>query len=112
LAKKFLRISFKTQLLETASQKQKEQRQKQQDVSFSDVFSLPVHFVFLAIFSYCLHVFCQVCLLVKKTAEIDQEWQNSQLVPGKHMAKPRFDWTNRKKISQLSKTTFTYCSTS
>jgi hypothetical protein len=28
-------------------------RQKQLDVSFSDVFSLPVHFEFFAIFSYC-----------------------------------------------------------
>jgi hypothetical protein len=41
-SKKFLPISFKTQLLETSPQKQKEQRQKQLDVSFSNLFSLPV----------------------------------------------------------------------
>jgi hypothetical protein len=28
-------------------------RQKQLDASFSDVFSLPVHFEFFVIFSYC-----------------------------------------------------------
>jgi hypothetical protein len=38
---------------------------------FSYVFSLPVHFEFFAIFSYCLRFFCQVCLLVKETAEIE-----------------------------------------
>jgi hypothetical protein len=65
-SKKFLPISFKIQLLETSPQKQKEQRQKQLDVSFSDIFSLPAHFEFFAIFSS----FCQVCLLVKETAEI------------------------------------------
>jgi hypothetical protein len=54
-SKKFLPISFKIQLLKTSSQKQKEQRQKQLDVSFSDDLSLPVHFEFFAIFSYCLH---------------------------------------------------------
>jgi hypothetical protein len=43
----FLLISFKIHLLESSPQKQKEQRQKQLDVSFSDVFSLPVHFEFL-----------------------------------------------------------------
>jgi hypothetical protein len=40
-------ISFKIQLLETSPKKQKEQRQKQLDVSFSDVFSLPVHLNYL-----------------------------------------------------------------
>jgi hypothetical protein len=47
-SKKFLPISFKIQLLETSSQKQKKQRQKAIDVYFSDVFSLPVHFEFFA----------------------------------------------------------------
>jgi hypothetical protein len=36
---------------------------------FSDAFSLPVHFELFAIFSY--FTFCQVCLVVKETAEID-----------------------------------------
>jgi hypothetical protein len=35
-------------VVKTSPQKQKEQL-------FSDVFSLPVHFDFFAIFSYCLH---------------------------------------------------------
>jgi hypothetical protein len=64
LSKKFLPISFKIQLLETSPQKQKEQRQKQQDVSFSDVSSRPVHYEFFA--------FCQIHLLVKETAEIER----------------------------------------
>ncbi len=36
---------------------------------FSDVFSLPVHFKFFAIFSYCSHFAKFVCLL--ETAEIE-----------------------------------------
>jgi hypothetical protein len=43
-SKKFPPISFKNQQLETSHQKQKEQRQNQPDVSFSDVFSIPEHF--------------------------------------------------------------------
>jgi hypothetical protein len=54
---------------------------------FSDVFSLPGHFEFFAIFSYCLQSVSQVCLLVKETAEIETE---VQLGPGKHTAKTRF----------------------
>jgi hypothetical protein len=50
-SQKFLPISFKIQLLETSPQKQKGHRQKQLDVSISDVFSLPVHFEFFAVFS-------------------------------------------------------------
>ncbi len=72
--KEFLPTSFlffKIQLLQTSPQKQKEQRQKQLGEDklvttqilkiksliflFSDVFSLPVHFEFFAIFSHCLH---------------------------------------------------------
>ncbi len=65
-SKEFLPISFKFQLLETSPQKQKEQRQKQLGTDklvttqiwklknlmslFSDVFSLPVHFEYYAIF--------------------------------------------------------------
>jgi hypothetical protein len=65
-SKEFLQIQFKIHLLETYPQKQKEQRQKQLGVDkllttqiwklknlmslFSDVFSLPVHFEYYAIF--------------------------------------------------------------
>jgi hypothetical protein len=56
--------------LVTSPQKQKEQRQKQLDVSFSDVFSLPVQFEFFAVFSYCLHFAKFVCLFTE-TAEIE-----------------------------------------
>jgi hypothetical protein len=37
---------------------------------FSDVFSLPVHFEYFAIFSSCLH-FAKFFLLVKETVEIE-----------------------------------------
>jgi hypothetical protein len=78
-SKKFLPVSFKIQLLETSPQKQKEQRQKQLDVFFSDVYSLSVHFELFAIFSDCLFIFCQVCLLVKETAvrRLKQGWRKS-----------------------------------
>jgi hypothetical protein len=66
----FLLISFIIHLLETSPQKQKEQRQQQLDFSFFTVFSLPAHFEFFAI----LH--CQVCLLVKETAEIETEMKS------------------------------------
>jgi hypothetical protein len=51
--------------LETSPQKQKEQRQKQPDVSFSDVFSLPVHFEFFANFSYYLHFAKKISQIIK-----------------------------------------------
>ncbi len=63
-------ILFKIQLLKTSPQKQKEQRKMQLDAVF-DVFSLPVHFEFFAIFSYCLHFVKFVCMLVKETAKIE-----------------------------------------
>jgi hypothetical protein len=76
--KKFLPISFQIQLLETSPQKQTEQRQKKLhvDVSFFNVFSLPVHFEFFAIFSYCLHFSKFVCLL-KRLKRLKQEEQKS-----------------------------------
>jgi hypothetical protein len=43
---------------------------------FSDVFSLPVHLEFFAIFSYCLHFAKFVCLF-KKLQRLKQEWQKS-----------------------------------
>jgi hypothetical protein len=60
--------------LKLLPKKEKEQRQKQLDVSFSDVFSLPVHFEFFAIFSYCLDFAKFVCLL-KRLQRLKQEWQ-------------------------------------
>ena len=41
----------------------------QLDVSFSDVFSLHVHFEFFAIFSYCLHF--TECVRLLKGPEIE-----------------------------------------
>ncbi len=55
------------------SPQKKEQRQKQLDVSFSDVFSLPVHVEFFAVFYYYLHFAMHVCLSVKETTEIETE---------------------------------------
>jgi hypothetical protein len=72
---KFQPISFKIQLFNTSPQTE-EQRQKQQHVSFSDVFSLPVHFEFFAIFSYCLH-FAKFACLLKRLQSLKQEWQKS-----------------------------------
>jgi hypothetical protein len=41
-----------------------------------DVFSLPVHFEFFAISSYCLHFAKFVCQL-KRLQRLKQEWQKS-----------------------------------
>jgi hypothetical protein len=65
-SKEFLPISFKIQLLETSPEKEKDQREKQLGADklvttqvwklknfmslFCDVFSLPVHFEYYAIF--------------------------------------------------------------
>ena len=88
-SKKFLPISFKIQLLETSPQKQKEKRQKQVDTLFSDVFSLPVHFEFFAVFSYCLHFAKFVCLL-KRLQRLKQEWQKSPARTRQTYGKTRF----------------------
>jgi hypothetical protein len=64
---------------------------------FSTVFYLPVHFEFFAI----LHFF-QVCLLVKKTAEIESgmveksSWDQANI-----QQKLGLVWRNRKKINQI-----------
>jgi hypothetical protein len=84
-SKKFLPISFKIQLLETSPQIEKKQRQKQLDV-FSEVFSLPVHFGILCNLLLPF-TFCQVCLLVKETAEIETGMAAGL---GKHKARTRF----------------------
>jgi hypothetical protein len=97
-SKKFLPISFKIQLLET-SLKTEEQRQKQ-----LDVFSLPVHFEFFAIFAYCLHFAKFVCLF-KRLQRLKQEWQRS--TAGTDKNKVWFGEIERK-LAKSSKTAFTY----
>ncbi len=54
-----------------------------------------------------LFTFCQVCLPVKATAEIETGMgRKVQLGPGKHTAKTSLVWRNRKKISQIIKDYF------
>jgi hypothetical protein len=73
---------------------------------FSDVFSLPVHFEFFAVFSYCSH-FCQVCLPVKETAEIETGMaEKSSCDQANIRQKLGLVWRNRKKISQIIKEYF------
>jgi hypothetical protein len=82
--KQFLPISFKIQLLETSPQKQKEQRQNQLNVSFSDF-----------------------CLLVKETAEIETGTaEKSSWVQANIRQKLGLVWRNRKKIGQIIKDHF------
>jgi hypothetical protein len=84
--------------LKTFPQKQKEQRQKQLDVSFSDVFSLPAHFEFFAIFS-CYLLFSQ---FVKETAEIETGMaEKSRWGQANIQQKLGLVWRNRKKISKI-----------
>jgi hypothetical protein len=52
---------------------------------FSDAFSLPVHFEFFAIFSYCLHFAKFVCLLQRL-----QEWLKSPAGTRQTYGKNRF----------------------
>jgi hypothetical protein len=72
---------------------------------FSDVFSLPVHFEFFAIFSYCSYFAKFVCLL--ETAEIEtgmaekSSWNQANI-----RQKLGLVWRNRKKISQITKDYF------
>jgi hypothetical protein len=104
-SKKFLPITFKIQLLETSPQKQKELRQRQLDVSFSDVFSLPVHFEFFAIFSYCLH-FSKFACLLKRLQRLKQEWQKKSdgTMQANIRQKLGLVWRNGRKLAKLSKT--------
>jgi hypothetical protein len=74
---------------------------------FSDVFSLPGHFEFFAIFSFCLQPVCQVCLLVKETAQIETGMaEQSSWDQAKIRQKLGLVWRNRKKISQIIKDYF------
>jgi hypothetical protein len=101
-SKKFLLISFKIQLSETFPQKQKEKKTKAARSLFTYVFSLPVHFEFFAIFSYCLHLSrlsaCRDRTGMAEKSSWDQQgniWQKIGLV-----------WRSRKKISQNIKDKF------
>jgi hypothetical protein len=73
---------------------------------FSDVFSLPVPFEFFAS-SLTFFTFCQVCLPVKETAEIEKgmaeksSWDQANIQQKLGLA-----WRNRKKISQIIKDYF------
>jgi hypothetical protein len=80
--------------------------------NFSDVFSLPVHFEFFTIFSYCLHVVKFVCLL-KRQQRLKQEWQKSQAGTRQTYGK-NLVWFGEieRKLAKLSKTIFTYRSSS
>jgi hypothetical protein len=68
------------------SSKREETKTKAARCFFSDVFSLPVHFG-IRCNLLLLFTFCQVCLLVKETAEIET---GMAAVLGKYKAKTRF----------------------
>jgi hypothetical protein len=74
---------------------------------FSDVFSLPVYFEFFAIFSYYLHFAKFVCLL-KRLRRLKQKWQKekSNWDQANIQQKLGLVWSNRKKISQITKDYF------
>jgi hypothetical protein len=73
---------------------------------FPDVFSLPLHFEFFAILSYCLHFAKFVCLL-KRLQRMKQEWQKkSSWDQANIWQKLGLVWRNRKKISQIIKDYF------
>jgi hypothetical protein len=92
--------------LETSPQKQKEQRQKQLDVSFfwclfpSCTFWIFCNFLLLL-------TFCQVFLPVKETAEIETGIaEKSSWDPAIKRQKLGLVWRYRKKISQIIKNYF------
>ncbi len=80
--------------------------------NFSDVFSLPLHFEFVAIFSYCLHVAKFVCLL-KRQQRLKQEQQKSPAGTRQTYDK-NLAWFGEieRKLAKLPKATFTYRSSS
>ncbi len=96
---------FKIQLLETSPQKQKEQRQKQQDVSF--LISFPFLYILNSLQSSPTAYIFQVCLLVKETAEIETGMaEKSSWYQANIRQKLGLVWRNRKKISQIIKDYF------
>jgi hypothetical protein len=78
----------------------------------SDVFSLPVHFWIICNL-LLLFSFCQVCLLVKETAEIETGIAKSLAGSRQTYGKNKI-WFGEieRKLAKLSKTTFTYRSSS
>jgi hypothetical protein len=80
--------------------------------NISEVFSVPVHFEFFAIFSYCLHVAKCVCLL-KRQQRLKQKWQKSPAGTRQTYDK-NLVWFGdiERKLAKLSKATFTYRSSS
>jgi hypothetical protein len=102
-SKKFLPKSFKFQLLETSPQKQKDQIQKQLDLSFF-LMSFPFLYILNSLQFSLAFTFCQVCLLVKETAEIETGMAEKSSVDhaGKGMAKTRFG-LEKKKVFLLMK---------
>jgi hypothetical protein len=76
---------------------------------FPNVLSLSVHFEFFAIFSYCLHL----AKFVYKTAEIEtgmaekSSWDQANR--GENLG---LVWRNKRTLAKLSKTNFTYLSSS
>jgi hypothetical protein len=69
---------------------------------FSDVFSLL--YILDSLLSTQLFTFCQVCLLVKETAEIEPGMaENSSWDQAIIWQKLGLVWRNRKKISQIIK---------
>ncbi len=101
-SKKFLPISFKIQLLETSPPKQKEQRQKQLDVYIFWCL-LPSCTFWILCFLLLLFTFCQVCLLVKETAEMAEKSCRDQAYIRQKLG---LVWRNRKKINQIIKDYF------
>jgi hypothetical protein len=78
-------------LVETSIQTQKEQRQKQQDVSFFGWLFPSCRFSILCnlLIMYTVHFAKFVCLL-KRLQRLKQEWQKSPAGTSKHTAKTRF----------------------
>ena len=74
---------------------------------FSDVFSLSVHFEFFAASLLLLLTFCQDCLPVKETAEIETGIAEKSIWDQANIRqKLGLVWRNRKKISQIIKDYF------
>ncbi len=99
-------IIFKIQLLETSPQKQKEQRQKQQDVFFFWCLFPSGTFWILCNLLLLLYIFCQVCLLVKRLQRLKTGMAEKSAWDQENI-RVRFGEIERK-LAKLLKTTFTY----
>ncbi len=110
----FCRYHFKIQLLETSTQKNRRNKDKSSKVSlFSDVFSLQVNFEFVCNLLLLLTFFAKFACLLKRLQRLKQEWQKSPAGTRQTYGKTyvRFREIERK-LAKLSKTTFTYRSSS